>query len=130
VDERPTFNWPWIADLATKCDLRAHRGDPMRIENLKKGLPKSDRKDAIAAGSLWLRKMYPEAYLAPPDVRRRRGTFRVRGLFVRMGAALKNSIHGQLCFRGISLDKRSHACGIIGRRNGCVRETHDFWGLN
>ena len=39
-----TFNWPWIADLAQKCGLTAHLGDPMRIKDYSRGLPKSDRQ--------------------------------------------------------------------------------------
>ena len=59
-----TFNWPWIADIAMKCGMNAHLGDPMRLKHYRKGLPKSDRKDAIGAGTLWVRKMFPEAYHA------------------------------------------------------------------
>jgi transposase len=111
-----TFNWPWIADLAAKCGLRAHIGDPMRIKHLRKGLPKSDRKDAIGTGTLWLKNMFPEAYLAPPDVRAMRGTFRMRGLFVRMRTALKNNIQGQLMRIGVTLSETSDAYSLIGRR--------------
>ena len=88
-----TFNWPWVADLAGKCGLRAHLGDPMRIKDYRKGLPKSDRKDCIAQGTLWLRSIFPQAYLAPPGVRRVRGVFRMRGFFARMRSSLKSNIH-------------------------------------
>ncbi|MHC4250797.1 MAG: hypothetical protein ACYS9X_16855 [Planctomycetota bacterium] len=82
-------------------DLRA-----TRIKDFTKGLPKSGRpegpnirrsrpsgKDCIAEGTLWLRRMFPEAYRAPRDVRRRRGLLRMRGLFVRMRTALKCNVH-------------------------------------
>jgi transposase len=111
-----TFNWPWVADLATKCGLKAHLGDPMRLKHFRKGLPKSDRKDAISAGTLWLRKMFPEAYLAPPGVRRMRAVFRMRALFVRMRTALKNNVHGQLFKLGVTLDETSDKFGPTGRR--------------
>jgi len=110
-----TFNWPWIADLAEKCGLTPHLGDPMRIKDYRKGLPKSDRKDAIGQGNLWLRRMFPEAYLAPGDVRRRRGLFRMRALFVRMRTALKNNIHGQLFKLGILIDETSDLFSLKGR---------------
>jgi len=110
-----TFNWPWIADIATKCGLHAHLGDPMRLKNQRKGLPKSDRKDAIGAGTLWLRKMFPEAYLAPPDVRNMRAVFRMRVLFVRMRTALKNNIHAQLFKLGVNTDETSDAFADAGR---------------
>jgi transposase len=110
-----TFNWPWIADIATKCGLNAHLGDPMRLKHYRKGLPKSDRKDAIGAGTLWLRKMFPEAYLAPPGVRRMRAVFRMRALFVRMRTALKSNIHGQLFKLGVNVDETSDAFADAGR---------------
>ena len=111
-----TFNWPWIADLAKKCGLTPHLGDPMRMKHYRKGLPKSDRKDAISGGVLWVRKMFPEAYLAPPDVRRMRAVFRMRSLFVRMRTALKNNIHGQLFRLGMNVDETSDSFGKAGRR--------------
>ena len=111
-----TFNWPWVADLAEKCGLAPHLGDPMRIKHFRKGLPKSDRKDAIGQGTLWLRKMFPEVYLAPGEVRRRRGLFRMRALFVRMRTALKNNIHGQLFKLGITIDETSDLFSATGRR--------------
>ena len=40
-----TFNWPWVADLAEKCGLRPHLGDPTRIKEFRKGLAKSDRPE-------------------------------------------------------------------------------------
>jgi transposase len=111
-----TFNWPWIAGIATKCGLKAHLGDPMRVKHDRKGLPKSDRKDAISGGTLWLGKMFPEAYLAPPGVRRMRAVFRMRALFVRMQTTLKNNIHGQLFELGVTINETSNAFGDAGRR--------------
>ena len=111
-----TFNWPWVADLAEKCGLSPHLGDPMRIKDYRKGLPKSDRKDAVGQGNLWIRKMFPEVYLAPGEVRRRRGLFRMRALFVRMRTALKNNVHGQLFKLGITIDETSDLFSVTGRR--------------
>jgi len=117
-----TFNWPWVADLAEKCGLAPHLGDSMRIKHFRKGLPKSDRKDAVGQGTLWLRRMFPEAYLAPKDVRRRRALFRMRALFVRMRGALKNNIHGQLFKLGITIDETSKLFSVTGRRILRTRE--------
>jgi transposase len=98
-----TFNWPWVADLAEKCGLKPHLGDPLRIKEFRKGLAKSDRKDCIGEGTLWLRRMFPEAYRAPKGVRRMRGLYRMRGLFVRMRTSLKCNVHGQLFRQGVLL---------------------------
>ena len=110
-----TFNWPWVADLAEKCGLKPHLGDPMRIKDFRKGLPKSDRKDCIAEGSLWLKKMFPEAYLAPIGVRRMRALFRMRGLFVKMRTALKCNVHGQLFRAGVLLEEEPSIFSLKGR---------------
>jgi hypothetical protein len=88
-----TFNWPWVVDIAEKCGVTPHLGDPTRIKEFRRGLAKSDRKDCVAQGTLWLRKMFPEVYIAPPCVRRMRGVFRMRGLFVRLRTKVKNNIH-------------------------------------
>lgn len=96
-----TFNWPWIADLAEKCGLRPHPGDCMRIKDFSRGRSKNDRKDAIRQGELWAKDMFPEVYLAPPEVRKMRGLFRTRLLFVHMRGKAKNSVHGILHKLGV-----------------------------
>ena len=110
-----TFNWPWIADLAERAGLSPHLGDPFRISEYSKGLAKSDRKDAVAEGKLWLAGMFPEAYLAPPEVRRMRGLFRLRLVLVGMRTAMKNTIHGQLHRMGILIDECSDLFSVRGR---------------
>jgi transposase len=74
---------------------------------MAKGMAKSDRKDAIFLGNLFLAggKVFPEAYLAPPEVRRRRSFFRQRLLLVRLRVAIKNSLHGQLFRLGVVIDE-------------------------
>ena len=111
-----TFNWPWVVDLAEKCGLKPHLGDPMRIKGYRKGLAKSDRKDCIGQGTLWLRGMFPEVYIAPPCVRRMRAVFRMRALFVEMRTRIKNNIHGQLFKLGVTLDEESDWFSLSGRR--------------
>jgi len=98
-----TFNWPWIADLSEECGLRPHLAHPPRLRELAKGMAKSDRKDAIFHGRLWLAggDVFPESYLAPPEVREKRQLFRTRLLLVRMRTKVKNNIHGQLFRIGI-----------------------------
>lgn len=64
VDDRRVHH----AAHSERCELRPHLGDPMRIKDFRKGLQKSDREDCIAERSPWLKKMFPEAYLAPIGV--------------------------------------------------------------
>jgi len=62
--------------------------------------------DAIFLGRLFLAgDVFPAAYLAPPEIRRRRSLFRLRLLLVRMRTASKNNIHGQLFRLGIVTDE-------------------------
>jgi transposase len=111
-----TFNWPWIADLAEKCGLKPHLGDCMRIKDFSRGRSKNDRKDAIRQGELWAKGLFPEVYLAPPEVRRMRGLFRTRLLFVHMRTKAKNSVHGILHKLGVDLDEEaSDLFGVRGR---------------
>jgi transposase len=110
-----TFNWPWVVDIAEKCGVTPHLGDPTRIKEFRRGLAKSDRKDCVAQGTLWLRKMFPEVYIAPPCVRRMRGVFRMRGLFVRLRTKVKNNIHGQLFKLGVTLEESDYF-SLRGRR--------------
>jgi transposase len=100
-----TFNWPWIADMAREAGLRAHLVDAVRAREMAKGYSKSDRKDAIYLGRLFLSsKLFPEVYLAPVEVRDRRWLFRLRLMLVRMRAAVKNAVHGQLFRLGYALE--------------------------
>ena len=112
-----TFNWPWIADIAEEAGLRPHLAHPLRAREMAKGMAKSDRKDAIFLGRLWLAgDIFPASYLAPPDVRRMRGLFRLMLVFVKMRTALKNGIHGQLHRLGILIEDCSDIFSKSGRR--------------
>jgi transposase len=100
-----TFNWPWIADCAEEMGLTPHLAHARRLREYAKGLPKTDRKDAIFQGKVWLAgDIFPESYLAPAPVRRMRALFRLRLLWVRMRTMLKNNVHGQLFKLGLVLD--------------------------
>lgn len=100
-----TFNWPWIADLAEGAGLSPHLAQPREARRLGKRMPKSDKKDAVWLGHLWLAPtVFPEAYRAPREVRRMRRLFRARLLLVRIRTAVKNSIHGHLHQLGVCMD--------------------------
>lgn len=114
-----TFNWPWIADAAEALGMAGHLAHAQRAREMAKGMAKSDRKDAVFLGKLFLAggDVFPEAYLAPPGVRRMRTHFRQRLLLVRMRVALKNALHGQLFRLGIVTDEEaSDLFSAKGRR--------------
>jgi transposase len=101
-----TFNWPWIADLAKEAGLSPHLAHCGRVREMAKGMGKSDKKDAIFQGRLWLAggDVFPEVYLAPPQVRDMRAVFRARLLLVKIRVMVKNNIHGQLFRLGILVE--------------------------
>jgi len=112
-----SFNWPWIADLAEKAGLKPHLGHAMRCRELAKGMSKNDRKDATFLARLWLAgDIFPEAYLAPREVRARRSRFRTRALLVKIRTEVKNSIHGILHKNGIRNDEVTDLYGKKGRK--------------
>lgn len=115
-----TFNWPWIADAAEAMGMSGHLAHSLRAREMAKGMSKSDRKDAVWLGNLFLAggDIFPGAYLAPPEVRRMRGLFRQRLLLVRMRVAVKNSVHGQLFRQGVVIDDEevSDLFSMKGRR--------------
>jgi transposase len=112
-----TFNWPWIADLVEGQDLRVHLGHPPRVRELAKGKAKTDLKDAIFLGRLWLQRVgFPESYLAPREVRGLRSRFRYRLMLVRMQTRIKNHIHGMLNREGVLIEDCTDLFGGKGRR--------------
>jgi len=100
-----TFNWPWISEVAEAMGVRVHLAHAGRAREMAKGMAKSDRKDAIFLGRLFLAgEIFPEVYRAPVEVRRMRSLFRQRLLLVRMRTAVKNGTHGQLFRLGLLTD--------------------------
>jgi transposase len=111
------FNWPWIADMAEKAGLKPHLGHALRCREMAKGMAKNDKKDATFLARLWLAgDIFPEAYLAPREVRARRARFRTRALLVKIKAELKNSIHGILIKNGVKREGISDLYGRKGRQ--------------
>ena len=63
-------------------------------------------------------EIFPECYLAPPEVRAMRVLFRFRSLLVGMRVSVKNSVHGQLHKLGILLD--TEASDLFGRKGRAI----------
>lgn len=113
-----TFNWPWIVDLAQEAGLVPHLAHSLRAREMAKEYSKTDRKDAIWLGKLFLAgEIFPAAYVAPRDVRDMRSLFRQRLLLVGMRVKMKNNVHGQLFRLGILTDSEAtDLFGLKGRR--------------
>ena len=128
-----TFNWPWIADVAEEMGVSVHLAHAGRAREMAKGMGKSDRKDAIFLGRLFLAgEIFPEVYRAPVEVRRMRGLFRQRLLLVRMRTAVKNCTHGQLFRLGVLIEEEvSNLFSPKGRKvlAGLDLDAHERWLL-
>lgn len=95
------FGWPWIADLLNELGLDPHLGHPPAIKVLAKNEAKADRMDADRLGRFWLRGIFPESYLATPEVRQLRERLRFRTALVRLRTGIKTRIHAILHRQGI-----------------------------
>lgn len=109
-----SFGWQWIADLLEELELDPHLGHPPAIKVLAKNEAKADRKDADRLGRFWLRGIFPESYLAPPDVRQLRERLRYRMALVGVRTSMKNRIQAILHRQGI-LHEFSDLFGKGGR---------------
>lgn len=108
------FGWPWIADLLTEMGLDPHLGHPPAIRVLAKNEPKTDRCDSDRLGRFWLRGIFPQSYLATPEVRQLRERLRYRMALVGLRTGVKNRIQAILHRLGL-LHKFSDVFGIQGR---------------
>ncbi len=90
-----SFGWQWIADLIEELGLDPHLGHPPAIRALAENEAKADRVDADRLGRFWLRGIFPESYLAPPDVRQFRERLRYRMALVGVQTCRKNRVRAR-----------------------------------
>jgi transposase len=109
-----SFGWPWVADLLEELGLEPHLGHPPAIQVLCKHEAKADRCDADRLARLWLRGIFPESYLAPPEVRQLRERIRYRMQLVAVQTGIKNRVHAVLHRWGL-LHEHSDLFGKAGR---------------
>ena len=109
------FGWPWIADFLEDLKLDPHLGHPPALKVLAQHEAKSDRCDGDRLGKFQLRGIFPESYLAPPDVRQIRERTRYRMALSGLRSSVKNRVHAILHRFGI-LHSFSDLFGKQGRR--------------
>lgn len=109
-----SYGWPWIADLLQALNLEPHLGHPPAIRVLAKHEAKADRVDADRLGRFWLRGMFPECYLATPEVRQLRERLRYRQAAVQVRTGIKNRVQAILHRQGV-LHEFSDLFGKGGR---------------
>lgn len=109
------FGWQWIADLLDELGLDPHLGHPPAIKVLAKHEAKADRVDADRLGRFWLRGIFPESYLATPEVRNLRERLRYRMALVHLRGGIKSRVQAILHRQGI-LHNYSDLFGVGGRK--------------
>ncbi len=109
------FGWPWIADLLEELNLDPHLGHPPALKVLAQHEAKSDRCDSDRLGKFQLKGIFPESYLAPPEIRQIRERTRYRMALSKCRGSVKNRIHALLHRFGI-LHGFSDLFGKQGRK--------------
>ena len=74
---------------------------PSKVRLIAESRNKSDKVDAVVLAQLHRTGFLPQAYLAPPEIRKLRDFFRCRCGLVRMRTSLKLQIHVLLIRLGI-----------------------------
>jgi len=109
------FGWPWVADLLLELNLDPHLGHPPALKVLAQHEAKTDRCDGDRLGKFQLQGIFPESYMAPPEVRQIRERTRYRMALSSIRGAMKNRIQALLHRFGI-LHNFSDLFGKQGRR--------------
>lgn len=97
----PTCGWGWLSDEISALGLEVILAHPLKVRLIAESQIKTDKVDALVLAQLQRSGFLPQAYLAPPEVRKLRELFRCRCRLVRMRTALKLQIHALLGRLGI-----------------------------
>ena len=109
------FGWPWVADLLDAMGLDPHLGHPPALRVLAQHEAKTDRCDGDRLGKFQLQGIFPESYMAPPEVRQIRERTRYRMALSKIRGAMKSRTQALLHRFGI-LHNFSDLFGKQGRR--------------
>lgn len=91
-----TVGWMWLADELESLDIEVHLAHPGGVRLIADSRLKTDKVDAKVLAQLLRTGFLPEAYLAPPDVRKRREILRYRMALVKVRTMAKNRVHALL----------------------------------
>ena len=97
----PTCGWNWLSDRLSDLGLEVILAHPLKVRLIAESQIKTDKVDALVLAQLQPTGFLPQAYLAPPEIRKLRDLFRCRCGLVRMRTALKLQIHALLDRIGI-----------------------------
>lgn len=106
----------WIHDVLKECGQQVRVGDPNMMRAIAASKKKSDQLDARKIADLLRADLFPDVYVACPQVRELRQTLRYRNLLVREIVRFKNRACGMLMEAGIGYEReRVHGQGYWAR---------------
>jgi transposase len=97
----PTCGWNWLSDRMFDLGLEVVLAHLLKVRLIAESQIKTDKVDALVLAQLHRTGFLPQAYLAPPEIRKLRDFFRCRCGLVRLRTVLKLQIHALLDRLGI-----------------------------
>lgn len=99
----------FVYDVLRPYAVELHVGHPLQLKAISSAKHKSDDIDAETLSNLIRTDLFPECYMAPPEVRELRRVLRFRNFLVRQAVIMKNKTTGLLMESGVEYDsKRIH----------------------
>ena len=95
----------WIYDFLKPYATLLRVGHPLRLRAITAAKKKSDRLDAATLADLLRCNLFPECYIAPPEIRELRRVLRYRNLLVQEATRMKNKTSGLLMEVGAEYNK-------------------------
>ena len=106
----------WLADFAQSLGIQVQLSHPLKTRAIAEAKIKTDKVDARTLAKLLQTDFLPQAYLAPPEIRRRRYFLRFRLCLNRYRSSVKNRVHSLLHHLGIQAPAVTDLFGVRGRQ--------------
>ena len=105
----------WIHDVWKECGQQVRVGDPNMMRAIAATKKKSDQLDVRKIAELLRANLFPDVYVASPQVRELGQTLRYGNLLVREILHFKNRACGMLLEAGIFYEREESLSKGIGR---------------
>jgi transposase len=96
----------WIYDFLKPYASVLRVAHPLRLRAITAAKKKNDRIDAATLADLLRCNLFPECYMAPPEIRELRRVLRYRNLLVQEATRMKNKASGLLMEVGATYDRK------------------------
>ena len=97
------YGWYWAADALEAAGAEVHLAHPLGVKGFAYRRVKNDEKDAADLADLLRMGRLPEAWIAPPEIRKLREVTRYRCKLVSLRTSCKNQVHAVLAKLGIEV---------------------------